>query len=426
MVSSCSQTERDIGACARLGWLGWCLVVAGCSSPAVDAGRAAGACHFGPEHSVASAVHARFDGLQLVPVGDGALGLWSDPSGLYARALGPEGTPLAPPVRLAGQCDGGMAAVGGAAATGGGHPRTVVACLRAARREAPAGGVVLYGVHTANAAAADDQGAAGTAGTAGTLGVRVLAQLGPAGRLSQGVAAVWDAGVLHVAWLDADAEAHRVRLSAWRPAGGATASRVRSVAGHAAGSPDLLASPTGGPPIVAFAEAYMGEGLPVSEVVVAPIDGRVEPTRIGVAEGAPAPRLGIAAGRVHVAYRDRRRRGERTGLYVQALDGRLRPAGAPLRVARADGDATPAVAACLHGLVASTPRTFAGDYFLGVNWIRPGPERGAPEQQFYEDAHEFTHTAVTCVGGRALLLIGERGRPGQAATSLRAATFSCR
>ena len=98
----------------------------------------------------------------------------------------------------------------------------------------------------------------------------------------------------------------------------------------------------------------------------------------------------------------------------------------PIRAARADGDATPAFDACFGGLVTSTPRTFAGDYFVGVSWLGAGPRPPTLEQQFYEDAHEFTDTAAACVGDHALLLIGERGKLSQKETMLRSATFSCR
>lgn len=399
MARLSSRVSDGAVACLALAALLGCV---GCER-AQGAASGAGGCRFGPEHVVASAVHPRFDGLQLVRGGAGMLSLWSEPSGLYARPLATDGRPRGAARRLAARCAGGLAAVS--------HTGDVwVACLRP-REEASgaAGELTLYTVDPAMAAG-------------------VYATLPGAGRLSAGVGLALDGEALHLVWLDADAEMHRVR-HAVLPTGRAQAAPAVPVVstlsdpGHAAGRPDVLATARG----VRFAwrEAFLREGEPAVEVVVAAADGRPG-ARLPVVEPSPTPRLAEAQGALYVAYRDRRRRGARTGLHVQRLGPKLRPVGKPLRIARADGTATPAVTGCLGGLVASTPRTFAGDYFVGVNWIRPGPAYGAPEQQFYEDAHEFTAAAAACVGGEALLLIGERGRPGQARTRLRSTSFSCR
>jgi hypothetical protein len=81
--------------------------------------------------------------------------------------------------------------------------------------------------------------------------------------------------------------------------------------------------------------------------------------------------------------------------------------------------------ACLGGLVAATPRTFAGDYFIGVVHADESLRSLSGEQQFYEDSHEFAQVAVTCLGDSALLLIAERGRLGKSQAALRSVSFSC-
>ena len=58
----------------------------------------------------------------------------------------------------------------------------------------------------------------------------------------------------------------------------------------------------------------------------------------------------------------------------------------------------------MDGVVVATPRTYGGDYFVGVNWLDDGLTRTRGEQQFYEDSHAFTQVAAVCLGAHALLL----------------------
>jgi hypothetical protein len=75
--------------------------------------------------------------------------------------------------------------------------------------------------------------------------------------------------------------------------------------------------------------------------------------------------------------------------------------------------------------VAATPRTFAGDYFVGVVHVDRALSQPSLEQQFYEDSHEFGQVASACLGSRMLLLISERGRPGGGRAALRSVGFTC-
>ena len=84
----------------------------------------------------------------------------------------------------------------------------------------------------------------------------------------------------------------------------------------------------------------------------------------------------------------------------RGVDGRAGGASAePVRVGRADGVGRPALAPCMDGVVVATPRTYGGDYFVGVNWLdQRAAQRTRGEQQFYEDSHAFTQVAVACAG----------------------------
>jgi hypothetical protein len=97
-----------------------------------------------------------------------------------------------------------------------------------------------------------------------------------------------------------------------------------------------------------------------------------------------------------------------------------------MRVGRADGVGRPAIAPCMEGVVVATPRTYGGDYFVGVNWLDRELTRTRGEQQFYEDSHAFTQVAAACLGDHALLLIAEFPQLHSASSALRAVPYRCR
>jgi hypothetical protein len=129
-------------------------------------------------------------------------------------------------------------------------------------------------------------------------------------------------------------------------------------------------------------------------------------------DGAPSPDLAGSGEDLWLAFRDRRSAGRKTGLYLVRLDPEGKPLDKPVRAARADGVGRPVLRSCLGGLLAATPRTFAGDYFVGVVRADATLRALSGEQQFYEDSHEFAQVASACLGERALLLIAERGKLG--------------
>jgi hypothetical protein len=62
---------------------------------------------------------------------------------------------------------------------------------------------------------------------------------------------------------------------------------------------------------------------------------------------------------------------------------------------------------------------------VGVVQVDPDLQTFSLEQQFYEDSHEFSQVAATCLDTRLLLLIAERGRLGGGRAALRSVGFSC-
>ena len=100
-------------------------------------------------------------------------------------------------------------------------------------------------------------------------------------------------------------------------------------------------------------------------------------------------------------------------------------ADALVRVGRADGVGRPALEPCMGGLVSATPRTYGGDYFIGINWLDAELTRSRGEQQFYEDSHAFTHVAASCQGPHALLFIAEFPQLTRETAALRAVSYEC-
>jgi hypothetical protein len=148
-----------------------------------------------------------------------------------------------------------------------------------------------------------------------------------------------------------------------------------------------------------------------------------------------SPQLVSLAAQQLLAVRDHGRDARRTGLYLARLPA-LSAAGAQklsmrdgrvdhVRVGRADGIARPALEPCMGGLVVATPRTYAGDYFVGINWLDAALQKPRREQQFYEDARAFTQAAVACLGTHALVLVAEHPQLGRDQASLRAVPYRC-
>jgi hypothetical protein len=97
----------------------------------------------------------------------------------------------------------------------------------------------------------------------------------------------------------------------------------------------------------------------------------------------------------------------------------------PVRVGRADGVGRPSLAACMGGIVTATPRSYSGDYFIGLNWLSSELRHPRREQQFYEDARAFTQAATACLGERALIALAELPQLDRPKADLHIATYAC-
>ncbi|MDH5674560.1 MAG: hypothetical protein OEZ06_20705 [Myxococcales bacterium] len=387
--------------CARalLFWLLTGLGLAGACTPAARVERF---CELGTERPVAESPEG-FDDLAVVALSEGALSVWSEPRGLYARRLGADGKPQAAARRLGPRCRGGVATA--IAADG-----PVVVCL--SPRPGP------------NAVPKHDD--------AGVVVVRTLARdlrparqwlLSPAGDLSFGVDAVVVDGGLEISWQDASPAGHRVW---WARLGEGPAQAV-STPGRMATEPSITVH--AGRSLLTWVEHWVqGEGLENRVQIARP--GAEPRTLLQVDHVAAMPQLFSLGGRLWSAVRDRRRAGRKAGLYVAPIaEGSGSIADKPgeaVRIGRADGKQRPSLCPCMGGLVAATPRSYGRDYFVGINWYDQALRPGRGEQQFYEDAHAFTGADVACVGDHALILIAERAQQGGAPTLLSAVPYRCR
>jgi hypothetical protein len=385
-----------------LGGSGWLavLVLVLTFACACEDGRPV-TCRFGVERPLFRSEGAGFDALSLSAVAAGSVAVFSEASGLFAQKLDEQGRPRATPLRLSARCDGGVDVVDVVAQ----RESLIVACLRpSAAGDAAAAGVTIYTLDEA---------------------LRVVREqsFGVARRLSAGIALASDARGVYCAWQDAAVGEARVWFAPI--AAGAAGARVVSDATQRAGAVSL--SVHHGSILATWAEQPAQTLSAGGRIVIANLSRGTTPTPVTTTRDAlPSPSLVSVGEHLVLAFRDRRNRGRKTGLYMLQLDEQQRPVGRPVRVARADGVAQPAVRACAGSVIAATPRTFAGDYFVGVVQVAARLDRMSGEQQFYEDSHEFAQAAVACASGGATLLIGERGQLGRPGAALRAVPLACR
>jgi hypothetical protein len=374
---------------SRAGWLafGWLIWLLGCQG---DPPR----CRFGSEHAVFQSSAQTFHDLALRPHGSGVVALFSDSAGLYVLPLSAAGDPLGPARMLFESCDAGF----DARRRGDG---LALACARRARPEL-AGSLTLYLLDAA-------------------LDVQSSERVAEVGRASQGVALAERGGQLALLWHDAAISGERIWFS--EPLSGG-APRQLSADGWDASAPSLRwVQLDSGPRLYAV---WAETGPTSSRVVLSEPSGQSAPRVVVQArEPAPNPRLVPAEGGLILAFRDKRERGRKTGLYLVRLDPGGGPAGEIVRAGRADGEGSPVMEACQGGLISALPRTFAGDYFVGVMWADERLQRLTQEQQFYEDSREFDRVALHCGEAGALLLIAERGRLLRNGAALRSTTFRC-
>ncbi|MFI5308747.1 MAG: hypothetical protein ACHQ53_15425 [Polyangiales bacterium] len=352
-------------------------------------------CKLGAEHEVTRTHAKQIDGVELVALGAGVIALWSEPSGLFGRRLDGEGRARYPAVRLGVRCEGGLAAT----TEGNG---LAVACL-------------LHPTHGKQ----DEPGGVALLRLTSELALASSTAIGVAGGLSEGVALARGERGLEVVWHDGSPEAQRVW---WASLGEPEQSpQVVSEPGRLASAPSISAHARG--TVMAWAENWLqGEELH-SRIVF--WDRRAPPrTLVPLVHFAATPQLFALGDHVVLGFRDRHA-GQKTGLYLARVPASGERAQAPARVGRADGVGRPALLPCMNGVVAATPRTYGGDYFVGINWLDRELERARGEQQFYEDAHAFTQVAAACAGSQAVLLIAEFPQLHRDSAALRAVSYRC-
>jgi hypothetical protein len=326
--------------------------------------------------------------------------LWSEPSGLYAQRLDDGGQVQDARVRLGARCEGGFDAVARPRGTGAGA--IDLACLLhpARGKHDEPGGVLWLQLNR-------------------QLNVNARTIVGEAGVLSEGVALLRTPGGLELAWHDGAADVQRVWwMQLEQP--GARPLQL-SERGRIAAAP-ALGLGADGHSIATWAETWVDGEVLHSRIVEWTLARGVRALH-DVGNYAAMPKLVALDGGVVLAFRDHRE-GEKTGLYVAQLAGRGL-AHEPVRVGRADGTGRPALTPCMRGLVSATPRTYGGDYFIGINWLDGALVRSRGEQQFYEDSHAFTQVAASCQGEHALLFIAEFPQLLRETAALRAVSYEC-
>lgn len=370
-----------------------CAVTVGCElvGSRVD-------CALGAEEVVATTVAKELDGIDLVRVGEGALAAWSEPGGLFVRTLDGNGRGVRSGVRVGPRCGGGVALL---ARAGG----ALVACLvhPAGKAEPTSGGVLVYELGS------DSR-------------VRATTQVGVAGPASQGVALAEGARGVELAWHDGSANGERVwwvRLGAGEP----PAPRLVSDEARIAAGP-AIARHDAGTLVVWSEQSAQGKTI---ESRILTWSGEGRPSEVArLAYLYPTPRVVSGEEGLVLAFRERPASDQKPGLYLASVSASGTALGARVRLGRADGVAPPALVACQGGLVAAVPRTYGGDYFVGLHWIGRELGRRRGGQQFYEDAHAYTQAAVACLDDHALLLVAEHAALDRDTTALRAVRYACR
>lgn len=390
---------------SRAALLSLAALLAACDGPRVPP-----PCRFRPEHLLATTT-PRIDALDLA-LEVRASGLprrgyvvWSSHAGTYARLVAADGHALAEALRLGPSCAGGLSA------TQTSDANTWIACLR--RGDAPKddpGGVVVWRLADGRAA--------------------LHASFGAAGPDATGIALVAEARDLVVLWQDASPGAYRiVRAEVPRDVEGAPYAdaiepRPVSVDELVGTGPTLVLYE--GHAIAAWAEyGFDATGGTLGRVLIDGARGAaVEAAQLGF--DMPTPRLAEnGTGGLALVYRDTESLRDKSGLYVVALGDRLRPIGAPRRIARANGPGAATLTACVGSVFAIAPRTYQRDILVGLTRLTPDLTERGREQQVYEDGRAIAQAALGCTRAGPLLVTGEQGTATRPEARVRATTLEC-
>lgn len=338
-------------------------------------------CAFGEARLVARAEGTTFDGVELIASGDGALLVWSDRSGLYARELDASGAPRAEARRLGTRCPGGVAV------TADGDS-TLVACARPVDRDRGRdGAIVLLRL---------EDGA-----------VRAAGRVEPVGAESYGVEVLRHGGRTLVGYRDADVFVARARLA--EVEGERVEARALSSEGTLASAPSLAIHD--GALVLAWTESWFDRGGRPAGHLFTMREG--DPPRPSLDVGDVDVRVSLATDTrgPMVALRDRRPRGSEPRAFAGRLDDRLRLTLPALRSpGRADDpDARPVLVPCGDHTFSVATRTSSRQVtMVSIRRLDDELRSVEAEHQIYEYHARFVRAAGACVDGRLLLAVGER------------------
>lgn len=362
-------------------------------------------CGFEDQSLIARAEGSQFDDVAIVARGRGAVVLWSDRSGLYARDVRANGEPRGDARRVFASCPGGIdAAIGGDGVL-------LVACARPADR---------------------DRGREGEISILRVRGARsrVIARGGPVGSESFGVSLAASGEHIAVGWRNADVFTARAHFGFVR--GGELEASVVSDDRRLASAPSVMLRRER--VTYAYTESWMErDGLPAGRLFVKsftigqqsayPLDGAID---VGDIDG----RVRVSADErgTIVAFRDRRPRGRALRAFAGRIGGDLRLPLERLRSPlRADAEhARPQIVPCGDHLIALSTRDTSREVTM-VTLRRLDAELRSvgPEHQIYEYHARFPHALAACVNDRLMILVGERQSEVEPSPRLRTFTMRC-
>ncbi|MFO0681030.1 MAG: hypothetical protein U0234_03215 [Sandaracinus sp.] len=369
-------------------------ILVGCGSSG-EVHILAGACPFGSENHLFDLDGPVLDDLAAAPLDRGAYLAWSERSGLFGVALGPDGTALSERQRLGPACAGGVDVL----AHG---DRTLVACGVAGDVERDERGAVVVYERAADGA------------------VRVLDRRGGVGD-GHGVSLAAHDDEVIVGWQDATGASS----SAWLVEVASPAEPIRLSRGGFRASAPALAYDAEGHRLVAWGELWNDDRGDAQGRMVLQVAHR-GPIAVGtLAYELPIPVLVEDAPGAILAFRDRRPARTRPTLQLARITADTREltvaAGAPANAA-GGGIAVP----CQGAVMVVAPRTHSRTERL-VSVRRHGLDLAGlgPEQQLYEHAATFEWADALCLGDRLLVVFGSRASPDHPTGTVRSVTVDC-
>ncbi len=380
---------------AQLAWTGLSL---SCTTQGESGARAS--CRLEAAIEVAHASATRFDDIAAAPTRDGALAVWSEPTGTYGQNLDASARTRGPVVRITERCSGGLdlaAAPVTASAQGDG---SWLACSRP-HTDPEQAELMLLRLNAAGQ-------------------VETKERIGRVGRDGAGVSIALDGKHLFIAWHDGTVGAYAARLMI------ATEDKraylTLSDPTFAAGAPSVAAR--NGHWLAAFSETRIGLEHTATRVM---LRSDREPARMlcetDVSDSAPI--VGWDDASPWIAYRDRRAKNAKPELYTMRLSTKLTPSGSSHSVGRANGEGTPSLVTCGQTRVALLPRDYASERYIGVHALDAAFQNLESGHQYYANSRDFVLATAVCTGGSALVFASERTAPAKPGASLMSMSFHC-